>query len=87
MSSYPMFQEIINDIAARPEADPIGILEEYIAPLVDMCNEINQWLGDNKDFDLHNEPPWYNKFARDLSRFDVDLSPIWQEAREEVEPK
>lgn len=84
MSDYPIFREIINDITARPEADPVGILEEYIAPLVDLCNEINQWIGENKEFDLRNEPPWYQEFIRNLARYDVDLSPIWQEARNEA---
>ena len=78
MAEYPMFAEIINAIAARPDADPIGILEEYVGPLVDVCNEMNQWFGKNPDFDLHFEPPWYEKFIRELARFDVDLSGVLQ---------
>lgn len=63
MSRYPMFQEIINEIKARPEADPVGILEEYIAPLVDACNEINDWIGQHPTFDFNNEPEWYYRFV------------------------
>ncbi len=84
-SDYPMFQEIINDMAARSDADPVDILEEYIAPLVDICNKINQWIGGNKEFDLRNEPPWYHEFVMNLTRFDIDMSHFWQEVREEAE--
>lgn len=53
---YPYFQEIINEMAARAqgalpgvaEADPVGILEETISPLLDACNEINLWIGEHK---------------------------------------
>ena len=81
MADYPLFVEIVNEMQARPDADPVGILEEYIAPLVNICNQINDWLGENPDFDLHYEPPWYREFIRELARFDVDLSPMWSENR------
>lgn len=85
MTSYAMFQEIINDIAARPDADPVGILEEYVGPLVDMCNDINQWLANNRGFDLHYQPPWYEQFIIELARYDVDLTSIWRAARADYE--
>ena len=81
MSKYAMFQEIVNEIKARPEADPVGILEEYVAPLVDVCNQINLWIGQRPMFDFSNEPPWYERFIAEVSRFDIDLSPIWRDAR------
>lgn len=43
---YPYFQEIINEMQARPEADPVGILEENISPLLDACNKINLYRKD-----------------------------------------
>lgn len=81
MTSYAMFQEIVNEIKTRPEADPVGILEEYVGPLVDLCSVINIWLGDN----LLQEPPWYMQFIIELARYDVDLTPIWLEARRDCE--
>lgn len=77
MSNYPMFQEIINEMKARPEADPVGILEENIGPLLDACNKINLWIAEHPTFDFTNEPPWYEEFIGELTRFDVDLTPIW----------
>jgi hypothetical protein len=77
MSEYPMFQEIINEMKARPEADPVGILEENISPLLDVCNKINLWIGTHQTFDFTNEPPWYEEFMVELARFDVDLTPVW----------
>ena len=85
MSEYPMFQEIINEIKDRSEADPVGILEEYVAPLLDACNKINLWIGQHPTFDFANEPPWYEEFIRELARFDVDLSLIWREAKKDAE--
>lgn len=90
MSRYPMFQEIINEMAARAqgalpgvaEADPVGILEETISPLLDACNKINLWIGEHPTWDFSNEPPWYEEFITELARFDVDLSPIWSVVRE-----
>lgn len=84
MSDYPFFQEIINEMNARPEADPVGILEENIGPLLDACNKINLWIGEHQTFDFTNEPPWYEEFIYAVARFDVDLSPIWREAAEEA---
>ena len=78
MSSYPYFQEIINEMDARPEADPVGILEETISPLVDVCKEIDEWIGQH----FKDEPPWYEKFIHQLARFDIDLTPVWREAAE-----
>lgn len=75
-TKYPIFNEIINEMRARPEADPVGILEEYLQPMLDVCNEVNNWLPANV-----SEPPWYYKFVVELARFDVDLSPIWTEVR------
>lgn len=84
MSNYPMFQEIINQMKAHPEADPVGILEEHISPLLDACNTLNLWIAEHKVWDFSNEPPWYEEFITELARFDVDLSPIWREAAKEA---
>ena len=81
---YPLFQEIANEIKARPEADLVDILDEYVSPLVDACNKINQWMGQYPTWDFTREPPWYEAFLCELARFDVDLSPIWEEARGEA---
>lgn len=78
MSNYPMFTEIINEMRARPEADPVGILEETLSPLLDVCNKINLWIARGETFDFRNEPPWFEEFIRELTRFDVDLTPIWR---------
>lgn len=77
MSDYPYFQEIVNEMKARPEADPVGILEETISPILDVCNKINLWIGERQTFDFSQEPPWYEEFIGALTRFDVDLTPIW----------
>lgn len=78
MSSYPMVQEIINEMQARPEADPVGVLEETVSPLLDVCNKINLWIGEHPTWDFTQEPPWYEEFIGELTRFDVDLTPIWR---------
>lgn len=87
MSDYPFFQEIINEMQARPEADPVGILEETISPLLDACNKIADWIATHETWDFRNEPPWYEEFVTELTRFDVDLSPIWWEAAEKPTPQ
>jgi len=81
VADYPLFNEIVNEMRVRPDADPIGILEEHVSPLIDVCNEMNQWFGENPDWELRFEPPWYEKFIRELARFDIDLSSIWLENR------
>lgn len=78
MSEYPYFQEIINEMQARPEADPVGILEETVGPLVDVCNKINLWIAEYQTWDFTQEPPWYEEFIEKLARFDDDLTPIWR---------
>lgn len=85
MSDYPMFQEIVNEMQARPEADPVGILEESISPLLDACNKLNLWIAEHQTWDFSKEPSWYEEFITELARFDVDLSPIWREATAEAE--
>lgn len=82
MTSYPIFNEIAAEIKARSDTPPAEIIEEYIAPLVDVCNDVNQWIGGN--FAACHQPQWYDRFVINLARFDVDLSPIWSKARSEV---
>ena len=84
MSNYPYFQEIINEMEARLEADPVGILEETVSPLLDVCNKINDWIAQQREpWDFTKEPPWYEEFIGELTRYDVDLSPIWRKERVE----
>lgn len=71
MTTYPLYNEIIADIRQNPDRNPADILDEYISPLVDVCNEINEWCAGQ------DEPPWYQGFLYTLARFDVDLSPLW----------
>lgn len=49
---------LIENIHLRARAEAA---EHDCGQMQDMMLRINNWLGENPDFDLHYEPPWYKE--------------------------